>query len=159
MTHFDVYVAVDTGGFVLAGTASAIRSTGNNYTGSLIYQGIADGNSHTYKVYSRARDSQGNIEPAPTVEDVSVTATIASSQLTATAIDVQNGANQRSYIRNLDILFSGAVDGSGLANAGRIKLERFDIAATSVAGLGLAVPVPTPSVSGNKVSLDFGATD
>ncbi len=136
LTHFDVYVAVDNGAYVLAGTASAVGSNSSGYTGTLIYQGLADNNSHTYKLYSRARDSQNNIEAAPAVEDVSVTATIAASGLTPTAIDVQNGANQRSYVRNLDILFSSSAGLNAIANPDRIKLERFDIAAANVTGLG-----------------------
>lgn len=157
LTHFDVYVAIDTGAYALAGTVSAVGSNGSGYTGTLIYQGIADNNSHTYKLYSRARDSQSNIEAAPAIEDVSVTATIAASGLAPTAIDVQNGANQRSYIRNLDILFSSAAGLNAVASPDRIKLERFDIAAPSVTGQGTAVTDPAFNVTGNKVALDFGS--
>ncbi|MFO1001950.1 MAG: hypothetical protein U0936_16565 [Planctomycetaceae bacterium] len=128
-------------------------------TGSLSYQGLADGTSHTYKFYSRGRDGSGNVEAAPASADVTVTATFASLSLTATGIDVQNGARERSYVRYLDVLFSNATGLNALLAAGRVVVERFAIDAASVApGTGTLVPVSSMMQNGNKLQLDFGAS-
>jgi hypothetical protein len=159
MTQFDVYVVVDSNAPVLVGTASAVAtSTAGQFTGSLTYQGLADGTSHTYRFYSRGKDGSGNVEAAPGSGDVSVTVTFsAPASLTATGIDVQNSANQRSYVRYLDLLFSG--DPSALLSGNRIAIERFGIdAATVTAGTGTAVTGFGMTQSSNKLKLDFGAT-
>ena len=69
---------------------------------------------------------------------------------------MQNSANQRSYVRYLDLLFSG--DPSALL-PGNIAVERFGIDATAVtAGTGTAVTGFGVTASPNKLKLDFGAT-
>ncbi|MCX7399769.1 MAG: cadherin domain-containing protein [Planctomycetales bacterium] len=158
MTQFDVYVVVDSNAAVLVGTASAVAtSTAGQFTGSLTYQGLADGISHTYRFYSRGKDGSGNVEAAPVTGDVSVTVSFsAPAILTATGIDVQNSANQRSYVRYLDLLFSG--DPSALLS-GNIAVEKFGLNATDVtAGTGTAVTGFGMTQSSNKLKLDFGAT-
>jgi ELWxxDGT repeat protein len=157
ITAFDVYVVIDGGEPILVGAASSVATGGGNYSGVILFQGILDGVSRTYRFYSRGRDGSGNVEAAPVSGDVSATYSFASAGLTATAIDVQNGVNQRSYVRYLDVLFSTSTGLVDLLATGRVKVERFGINATSVTpesgtavtGLGLVQ-------NGNKLRLDFG---
>jgi hypothetical protein len=159
ITAFDVYVVIDGGEPILVGAASSVATGSGNYTGVILFQGILDGISHTYRFFSRGRDGAGNVEAAPVSGDVSATYSFASAGLTATAIDVQNGVNQRSYVRYLDVLFSTSTGLSDLLATGRVKVERFAINAglvtpetgTPVAGFGLVQ-------NGNKLRLDFGST-
>ena len=155
LSVYDVYVILDGTTATLLGTTTATSIGSGQYTGSLTYQGKLDGKSHTYGFYSRAKDLSGNVEAAPSTSDVVVTATFAAASLTATGIDVQNGANQRSYVRYLDILFSDTP--TALLSSGRIAVERFDISATSInAGTGVAVAGFSTSQTANKLKLDFG---
>jgi hypothetical protein len=86
---------------------------------------------------------------------VVVTATFAAASLTATGIDVQMGANQRSYVRYVDILFSD--NPTALLSNGRVAVERFDISATSInAGTGVAVMGFSASRTANNLKLNFG---
>jgi hypothetical protein len=125
----------------------------------LLYQGLTDGNSHTYRFYSLGKDSSGNVEAAPVSGDVSVTAAFSAGGLTLGAIDVQNGSNQRSYVRHLDLLFSSSTGLSALANSGRVRVERFGIDATSVTpGTGSLLSGFTVNQSDNRLKLDFGST-
>jgi hypothetical protein len=98
------------------------------------------------------------VEAAPIGGDVSVTMSFASAALTATAIDVQNGVNQRSYVRYLDVLFSSSTGLSNLLSTDHVKVERYGIDATVLApGMGSPVTGFTLSQEGNRLRLDFGA--
>ncbi len=70
------------------------------------------------------------------------------------AIDVQNGQVQRSYVRNVDLLFD---NGPGLAAilsnaATRIRVTKFDLNGAN----GVVQPTPGVSQTGNTLKLDFG---
>ena len=157
LSEFDVYVMLDGAAATLIGTCTATSSGVGQFLGSMSWQGKLDGVSHTYSFYSRARDLSGNVEAAPVGSDVSLTATFAAASLTATGIDVQKGANQRSYVRYLDVLFSD--DPSALLATGRVAVERFSIsAASAAAGTGSAVTGYSVATSGNNLKLDFGAS-
>jgi hypothetical protein len=154
---FDLYVSIDGGAAVLIRSATAVSLGGGNYSGKTPFQGLLDGTSHTYRFYSRGRDDAGNVEAAPVVADLSVTSTFAAAGLKATGIDVQNGANQRSFVRSLDVLFSSASGLSDLLAAGRVKVERFGINATSVnPGTGSLVTGFGLSQADRSLRLDFG---
>jgi hypothetical protein len=160
ITAFDVYVVIDAAEPILVGAASSVATGGGNYSGVILFQGILDGVSRTYRFYSRGRDGSGNVEAAPVAGDVSATYSFASAGLTATAIDVQNGVNQRSYVRYLDVLFSTSTGLSDLLATGRVKVERFgiDAASTSVTPeTGTAVTGFGLVQNGNKLRLDFGS--
>jgi hypothetical protein len=159
MTAFDVYVVIDSNAPVLVGTAGVGAATAGVYSASLLYQGLTDGNSHSYRFYSVGKDSAGNMEAAPVSGDVTVTVSFSPGGLTLGAIDVQNGSGQRSYVRHLDLLFSSSTGLSSLANTGRVRVERFGIDAASVTpGTGALVSGFTVNQSGNRLKLDFGAT-
>lgn len=158
LTAFDVYVSIDGNTPLLAGTTSSLALGGGNYSGQIQFQGPLDSTSHTYRFFSRGRDSAGNVEPAPVSGDVSVTYSFAAAALTATAIDVQNGVNQRSYVRYLDVLFSSSTGLSNLLSTDHVKVERYGIDATVLApGMGTPVTGFTLSQQGNRLRLDFGA--
>jgi len=74
---------------------------------------------------------------------------------TAETINVQNGMTQRSYVRNLDVLF-GSDDGLDdiLANPGRVQLTKFDLNGDN----GATVPGSAflLSTDGSRLKLDFG---
>ena len=159
LTQFDVYVSVDSSAAVLIGTASGGVATGGVYSASIAFQGLLDGSSHTYRFYSIGRDGAGNVEAAPASGDLEVTVSFSDQPFSATGIDVQNGANQRSYIRYLDVLFSSAAGLTAWSTTGRVSVERFGIDATNVAaGTGTVVATPVFAKDGNKLKLDFGAT-
>ncbi|MEZ6133641.1 MAG: Ig-like domain-containing protein [Pirellulaceae bacterium] len=169
LSFFDLYVSVDGGVARLVGSAGGgVPDASSNYHASIPYQGISDGQSHSYRFFSNGRDSSGNIEPAPRSRnsDVKVTNTFANVGLRATGIDVQLGSTQRSYIRNLDVLFNSEAGLDDLLVTGRVAVERFATNATDVTpGTGTALnPLTDFSVDrvGDRLRLDFdvdGITD
>ncbi len=160
LTQFDVYVSIDGSAAVLIGSTSGGVANGSGvYSGAIAFQGLADGNSHTYRFYSRGRDGAGNVEAAPADVDLTVTISFSAVPFSAVGIDVQNGANQRSYVRYLDVLFSNAAALAAWPTTNRVKVERFGIEATSViAGSGTVVNGGVITKDGSKLKLDFGAT-
>jgi hypothetical protein len=157
MTAFEVWVVIDSNAPVYVGTAAAGVAASGVYSASLSYQGLTDGNSHTYRFYSVGMDSSGNLEAAPPAGDVTVTVAFSAGALSLGAIDVHNGAGQRSYVRFLDLMFSSSTGLNALANTNRIRVERFGIDAVSVTpGTGALVSGFTVNQSGNRLKLDFG---
>src|SRR5208282_5268489 len=73
LTYFEVFVSVDGGAFQEVGPyaipAGAADSKGN-YHSTMIYQGLTDGQSHTYSFYSIGLDSAGNLQSAPSSPNV-----------------------------------------------------------------------------------------
>lgn len=154
LARFDIYVSLDGGTPTLVGSANSISNSG-----TLTYQGLADGLEHTYRFTSRGVDSFANMEDAHTTADVTVTQTISAPViLQATAIDVQLGAKQRSYVRYVDVLFSTAAGVSDLTQPNRVKVEKFGLSATDItAGTGTAVSATVAQVdSSGRLRLDFG---
>jgi len=159
LTQFDVFVSIDSSGPILIGSAGGgVANASGVYSGSIVFQGLADGIGHTYRFYSRGRDGSGNVEAAPTVHDFSVTRSFSAVPFSAVGIDVQNGANQRSHVRYLDVLSLEATGLEALLLAGRVKVERFDINSTSVSGSGTPVTGFGLVRDGNRLKLDFGTT-
>jgi len=68
------------------------------------------------------------------------------------AIDVQNGQTQRSFVRNLDLVFSSNSGLFALIDGGRVRLIRFDLDGNNPALISLG----NASVVGNNIRLDFG---
>ena len=159
LQYIDLYVSIDDGTAELVGsvTAGAPNSSGI-YQASATYQGRTDGLSHKYRFFSVGRDSNGNIETAPgLLNDVVVTSTFATSSLVSTGIDVQLGAQQRSYIRYVDVLFNSEAGLSDLLLLNPIKVERFALdAATVTPGTGTDVTGFTANKVGDRLRLDWG---
>lgn len=157
LASFDFYVQVDSASAIKIGTVNASpQVAGATATASMSYQAIVDGSSHTYRFFSVGRDAVGNIEDAPAVADQTVSASF-SGGLSATGIDVQSGARQRSFINRVDLFFNSTTGLTDLLSANRIAVERFDLLATSITpGSGVAVPISTRTLSGNRINLSFG---
>jgi hypothetical protein len=158
LTQFDVYVSVDSSVAVLIGTATGGMPTAGVYSGTVVFQGLADGSGHTYRFYSIGRDGSGNVEAAPVSGDVTATYSFSSVAFSASGIDVQNGGNQRSYLRYLDVLFSSAAELAAWPAGSRVAVERFAIDAPAVTpGSGTAVTGFVLTKDGSKLKLDFGS--
>ena len=153
------YVSIDGGSPQLVGESPTTDRGDGTREAVMTYQGIVDGQEHTYAFYSVGIDSRQNVEDAPATADIVLTRTFEEpAGLQATGIDVQKGANQRSFIRYLDITFSDAAGLQSLLDNNRLRLERFDLNADSVAvGTGVVVPTGAASVNGQSIALDFGA--
>jgi len=159
LRFFDLYVALDSGTAELISSTPAGSTNGSGvYVASTSYQGKTDGFAHTYRFFSIGRDSSGNVESAPNAnQDVVLTRTFAPTGLIATGIDVQLGAQQRSYIRYMDVLFSSEDELSELLAVERVKVERFALDATNVT-LEAGVIISNYGVTkvANRLRLDFG---
>jgi hypothetical protein len=136
--------------------AGAADSEGAHHV-SLRYQGIRDDRSHTYRFYSIGVDRDGNQETSPAVPaDFEATRKFGVSRaLEITGFDVQRGAQQRSYIRHLDLLFNDGGELQQLIDESRLRLTRFD---QSGGGAGSDVPLVGGVVRAENQSLrfDFG---
>ncbi len=107
LSRFDLYVSIDGAPAAYAGSAVAgAAGVGGVHQVTMVYQGLADGLSHTYRFSTRGADTAGNLEPLPVVADLIQTHTFASPGVVATSIDVQQGANQRSFIQYVDLSFA-----------------------------------------------------
>jgi hypothetical protein len=87
-------------------------------------------------------------------DSVSITVQATSPVQQITGFDVQNGAQQRSFIRYVDVVFSDSAGLPGILAENRIRLTRNDLngsgsSAVSLAGRTRAV--------GNQIELDFGS--
>ncbi|MCA9061536.1 MAG: right-handed parallel beta-helix repeat-containing protein [Planctomycetaceae bacterium] len=90
--------------------------------------------------------------------DGTVTITMTGVKNAPVAIEVQNGASQRSFINTVDLLFSSATGLADLLETGRVIVERFAIDTEDVStGTGQLVGGVTLSQVANKISLNFGA--
>ena len=125
LRFFDVYVAIDQGGAELVSSVGVGTPNAQGvYTGSTVYQGRTDNLSHTYRFFSIGRDSAGNVESAPgSNSDFIVIQSFASVGLRATGIDVQLGSQERSYIRNVDVIFNSETNLVELLAAARIVVN------------------------------------
>ena len=145
-----VFVRVDDG----AARQIGVLSTAS---GTIPYEAIADGNAHTYVFYSQGVDGAGNIQPPPSNASMglSVTATFnAPASLQPTALLVQNGEAERSYIRYVDLMFNENVGLSSLISNGDIQLIQHNLNG----GGGTSVSLNNVlHVVDHAIELDFGA--
>ena len=127
------------------------------------YDALQDGIEHEYRFVSEAYDWAGNVESIAANGDVSVRAQFGGgSQLAARALDVANGLDQRSYIRNIEIAFNTAnglddllatID-DGDATNDRLVLERFELDGS---GLGERIALAgLVNQSTSRAKIDFG---
>ncbi len=164
VNRFRVFVKIDDGTAVEIPQTNVAAGAANGsgvHSATTSYQGLRDGVSHTYTFFTRGIDAKGNLEAAPSDAnaDIRQTHTFATpAALAATDIEVQNGQTQRSYIRNVDLLFNDTNGLQALIDNNRIRVERFDLlASASTAGTGTIVNISGATVTGNSIKLDFGA--
>jgi hypothetical protein len=142
--------AVDTAGD--AHTFTLLDSAGGRFAISgnqLVVAGGAALNFETaasHSVAVRATDAGGlSIEGSFTIHVQNVNEVV--------GFDVQRGANQRSYIRYLDLIFESADGLAQLVAEGRLWMTRYNLNGSGGAYVNLAGKA---SVVGNRVQLDFG---
>lgn len=163
LRYFDLYVAIDGGtAELISSTPAGVPNASGFHSVTTTYQGRTDGNQHSYRFFSVGRDSFGNVEPAPNrISDVAVSATFAAVGLQATGIDVQLSADQRSYIRTVDVLFNSEVGLAQLLLNSPLTVERFDLNAsnanTATPGSGTPVTGFSTTKVGDRLRLDWGA--
>jgi hypothetical protein len=152
LDHIDVFVEVDDGP-AMPITKSAASS------GTVNYEAIADGTSHTYTFYSIGVDRAGNVQPTPVGPEagVSVTATFAApASNLPIALTVNHGAAGRSFVEYADLYFD---NGSGLASL--ISGNHIHLVQHSLSDTGSTTISPsayTLSVVDNAIELNFGAS-
>ncbi len=159
LRYFDLYVSIDGGTAELVSSiAAGIPDGTGSVSATVTYQGVADGLAHRYRFFSIGRDISGNIEFAPNHDaDVIVETTIAPLGLQPTGIDVQLSAEQRSYIRYVDVLFSSEIGLAELLLLSPIQVERFALNATDTTpGTGTSVSGFAVSRIGDRLRLDWG---
>lgn len=168
IAEFQLFVQIDDAAPIrFATTAARADASGSLFFASATFQAMIDGNSHTYRFHSIGVDRRGNIEDPPIgpVTDVVIVATFAPpAQLAISGFDVQRGAIQRSFIRNLDVTFNtttgvaAIVDSLADANSSndRIRLRRF---APDGSGPGSSIPLNSKvnfSAVDRAIQIDFG---
>ncbi|MFV2069209.1 MAG: hypothetical protein ACC645_19770, partial [Pirellulales bacterium] len=138
MAYFDLLVEIDGAAAQLVGRFSAGSPDGGGvYSGSTVYQALADGSPHTYRFFTVGADRGSIVETEPVPPgDVEVTATFAPpATLAVTDFDVQRGAEQRSFVRFLDVTLNDtgglgdllASMSDGDAANDRVRLRRFEL--------------------------------
>ncbi len=162
LKEFQVWVSVDgTAAVPVVGSPiNAGTSTGGVHSGSVVYQGMRDGQLHSYRFYSVGVDHRNNVEEIPAAPlDAETTKTFATlAALQATSIDVQSGQTQRSFITHLDVLFNDVAGVADLAANSRLRVERFAVNASPAdAGTGAIVNGVSAVSNGNSIRLNFGA--
>ncbi len=116
VTYFELFVKVDSGPYEMVGPAipAGPANSSGIVQASIPYQGLTDGAKHIYAFYSIGLDSAGNIQAAPANPNLTLTETFASAtQLETTALVVEDGAVERSYIRYLQVDFNESDSQSG----------------------------------------------
>lgn len=68
---------------------------------------------------------------------------------------VQNGQSQRSFVRNVDLVFGEQDNLAALLTAGRVQVTKFDLNGSNPTAL--AASAYSASVDGDRLRLDFGA--
>ena len=109
----NVYVEVDGGSPTLVGQLNGGTPNASGvYSGSLSYNALADGQSHTYSFYSVGIDDELNTQYAPRVgpssPDAMFTQTY-SAPLAVSNLVVEKGIAERSFIQYLDVDFNQSI--------------------------------------------------
>lgn len=103
-------------------------------------------NRSSYSITVRVSDAAGmTFDKVFTISVTNVTE--------LSGIDVQNGQTQRSYLRDLDVVFDQSGGLMDLINNGRLELTRFDLNGLN----GSPMSLPPGAVVGNNIRFDFGA--
>jgi len=173
----NLYVQVDGGAPVLIGQPTGGAPNGNGvYSGSITYNALADGLSHTYSFYSVGVDDQQVKQYAPqagpAAADVTFTETY-TAPLAVQNLVVEKNIAERSFIRYLDVNFNQTAATSpalqslaaGLAGSSPnsfVELEWYGENLTASSGpqggvnLFNAGTTASVSLTGNDLSINFG---
>ena len=170
LTYFEVYVSVDSGPYTLVGPAipAGPANSAGIVQATIPYQGITGGAQHTYAFYSIGLDSGGHPQAAPATANLTLTETFAApSNLQTTALIVEDGAVERSYIRYLQVDFNESDSQSGgeltqIVNSLKtaspeIQLYQYDLNDDASSKTAMSLSGVTVSVIDHAIELDFGA--
>ncbi len=165
LTYFDVYVAIDEQTPVLIGPAipAGLPDANGVYHATITYQGLTDGTSHSYTFTSLGIDGAGLVQTAPVNPVTFSNQSFTAPSLEVTALTVENGAAERSYVRYLEIDFNesdaqaggqlSAIAGSlGMA----VQLEKYDLNGTPGSKTAVSLQGVTATVIDHAIELDFG---
>src|SRR5208282_577702 len=149
--------------------AGAADSKGN-YHSTIIYQGLTDGQSHTYSFYSIGLDSAGNLQSAPSGPNVTFANQVFAvpGQLQVIGFTVEHGSPSRSYVRYVDLAFNESDSQSGgeltsivnsiSTSSPDIQVYKYDL--NGDASSKTAVPLSSPTmfdVIDHAIEIDFGS--
>ena len=102
----DIYAKIDSGTPTLIGQLNAGAPNNDGvYSGTMTYDAMADGQSHTYSFFSVGIDDQQKAQPQPTTPDATFTETY-STALAVDDLEVEKGIAERSFIQYLDVNFN-----------------------------------------------------
>jgi hypothetical protein len=174
LAYFEVFAGID--GQTPQEIGSAIPAGEPNSHGNamatVIYQGLTDGASHTYRFYSIGIDGAGNVQPTPATANLTLSESFAQpAAVQVTGLTVQHGAAERSYVRYLDIAFNESDSQSHgeltqIANSvGKatpaIQLYKYDLNGDQQGNHSSQYAVPLNGVSVNvidhAIEIDFGS--
>jgi len=173
LQYFEVYASVDGGSPQEVGPyaipAGPADSSGN-YHSMVIYQGLTDGQLHTYSFYSIGLDSAGNLQSAPSGPNVTFSNKVFTtpSQLQITGFTVEHGSPSRSFVRYLDLTFNESDSQSGgeltsIVNSISTTSPDIQVFKYNLDGSGSGTPVPLNSsptildVLDHAIEIDFGS--
>ncbi|MFI5458474.1 MAG: SdrD B-like domain-containing protein [Isosphaerales bacterium] len=173
VTYFTVFASVDGASYQELGPyaipAGAADSKGSFHS-TIIYQGLTDGQSHTYSFYSIGLDSAGNLQSAPSGPNVTFANQVFAQpgQLQVIGFTVEHGSPSRSYVRYLDLAFNQSDSQSGgeltsivksiSTSSPEIQIYKYDL--NGDASSKTAVPLSSPTmldVLDHAIEIDFGA--
>ncbi len=172
LTYFEVYVSVDSGPYTLVGPAipAGPASSAGTVQATIPYQGLTDGAKHTYAFYTIGLDSAGNLQTTPATPNLTLKETFANatpSQLETTALVVEDGAVERSFIRYLQVDFNESDSQSGgeltqIVNSLKtaspeIQLYQYDLNGDASSKTAVSLSSVTAEVIDHAIELDFGA--
>ena len=171
VTYFEVFASIDSGSYTLIGApipAGPADSSGHSHA-TVIYQGLTDGAPHTTAFFSIGIDSAGNVQSAPANPNLKLTESFAQpASLQVTGLEVENGAVERSFIRDLAVEFneSDSQSGGGLtqlaatinSSSPHVLLYKYDLNGTPSSRVAVSLAGTTVSVIDHAIELDFGAS-
>ncbi|MGO9600226.1 MAG: dockerin type I domain-containing protein [Isosphaeraceae bacterium] len=172
LNDFEVFVSIDGGAYQQLGPyvipAGAADSKGN-YDSSIIYQGLTDGQSHSYSFYSIGLDAAGNLQSTPSSPNVTFASEVFAvpGQLQVTGFTVEHGSPSRSFVRYLDLGFneSDSQSGGGLSSiisslstsSPDILIYKYNLNGDASSKTAVSLSGISASVIDHAIELNFGS--
>jgi large repetitive protein len=175
----DIYVEIDGGSPTLIGQLNGGTPNGSGvYTGSMTYDALGDGLTHTYRFFSVGVDDEQKAQYAaqsgPAAPDMTFSNIIYTTPLAVENLLVEKGIAERSFIQYLDVDFNQTVTSSSALQAlssglsgdsagSYVELlwygEDLNASSTPQGSVNLFGAGTTASLamSGNDLSINFGA--
>ncbi len=150
---FNVFVQIDGGASVQIASVAAGTAVAGVYSGQTTYQGITDGQSHTYLFSLQGVNASGVQETAHSAAPI--TATFAAPLAPqVTSFSIEHGAAERSYIRYIDVTFNQPAANLNLSPS-TVTLTHYALdGVTSLGTVTLTTSMFT--VSGDTLEINFG---